>query len=338
MARLRSETAAQGVVGVGVGEHVPGLFGPGQGLRGGDATVDLERAALEDPVFGPTPRVVLHARHLDPRDRPGGREAPDPVAVAVAGEVPGDRRVSGHDLDQSLAVVGMDAEVVVRSVVGFGAPDVVVPEDEHGPVGVRGQVVQPVEGRRRHPARRPFGHRGVDQGQPHPGEVHVPRSRRGHGGSGSDVVVATDVVQAFAERRVRVQEGLILLRPARRGQVAFDHHGGRVDRRHLGDRAPVHGHRVGCRPVGHPEGRTHLHPLDDPALDLAEVHVVHGGEGAQVLAVGSGQRAHPEPVEVVVLVAGQAFMSADLVTGVHHDLVIGHRGQLHPSGRFRGRH
>ena len=96
MRKLRSSRLAEGVVGVDAAEHAARLLGPHERFGGADAMVHLEDPAFEDAVLGPGAREVLHARDLDPGDVAGGGEAAHPVAVRVAGEVAGDRRVGGR--------------------------------------------------------------------------------------------------------------------------------------------------------------------------------------------------------------------------------------------------
>ena len=112
-------------------------------------------------------------------------------------------------------------------------------------------------------------------------------------------------------------------------QVALHDHRRRIDLLHLGDRGTVHG--LGVRRLA---GLGALHRptrgLAEPArLDLAEVHVVHGGEAAQQRAGRSVERAHHRAEHVVVGVGLQALEPMDHVPVVGDDQVVGDGGDVH---------
>src|SRR5947209_2640908 len=69
--------------------------------------------------------------------------------------------------------------------------------------------------------------------------------------------------------------------------------------------------------------------VEDAALDLAEVHVVHGGDGGESFARGPVERAHgADAVEVVLGTGVEADPVSDVGTVEGDDLVVGHGRQL----------
>ena len=219
---------AEGVVAVGAGEHVARLLRPRQRLGRGDAAVHLQHAALEHPVLGPGARVVLHAGDLDPGPVASGGDASHPVAVRVAGEVADDPRMAGDDRDEPLGVVGVDPEVVVGPRARVGVPHVVVPEREHRPVGLGGEVFEPLELLSRHLPRGVAGDRGVEQRQRDARRHRCAAVPRGHrSGSGR-------------RRGCRARGGVGRRRPGRRRRGTR-----RTPRRAVAGEVALHEHASG---------------------------------------------------------------------------------------------
>ena len=217
---------------------------------------------------------------------------------------PGDQRHEG------VGVVGVDAEVVGRPGAADAAdPGLVVAHHHHRSVGAGRQVVQPGQLLGRDPPGRLPRDDRVQQGQADAGQVD-------HAVAGVDrlaavgVVVAPDDVQPVAERRAvaGVERRELVVHPVR-GQVALGDHGRRLDGRDLRRRATVHRLGVGRLAGLDALDGTELAVVHAARLDLAEVHVVHGGEAAQQLAAGAGQRVDRHAVQLVVGVRGQPVVA-----------------------------
>ena len=89
-------------------------------------------------------------------------------------------------------------------------------------------------------------------------------------------------MHALAEPRVRAQERLVLLLGAAVGEVALHEDGVGIERFDLVDRAAVHD--LGVRRLAGSDVKTGpelLGRTEHAALELAEVHVVHGRERRQ---------------------------------------------------------
>jgi hypothetical protein len=155
------------------------------------------------------------------------------------------------------------------------------------------------------------------------------------------VVVAPDVHELLAERgAVRVEEGLVLGPGAHRREVALDHHGVGVERLDVGDGGPVHDLGVGIVTGRRPVDRVIVDTVEDSALDLAEVDVVHRRHRGQAVARRAGERSEVVAVEVVVGVRRQPGVLVHHDAVVEHRLVVGDGGQVHgvrraPSRRSR---
>ncbi len=123
-----------------------------------------------DTVFSPGPGEVLDAGDLGPGHPPGRREAPDPVAVGVAGEVADQAGATGHHVDEGRRVGRVDPEIGQGLLSGRRVEGVVVPEDQHRPVGPGPELVEPIQLIGADLTRGRTQHRGVEQRQRHPGK------------------------------------------------------------------------------------------------------------------------------------------------------------------------
>ena len=130
------------------------------------------------------------------------------------------------------------------------------------------------------------------------------------------VVVAAHVVHPVAEPPVAGEERLVLLGPAGVGEIALDHDDVGIEREHLVDDRAVHQLRVRRRagatrstgPIASVAGSPVL-----PALGLAEVHVVGGGDGGEQSTARACQRAHAAPGSHCV---GRRALDLEGVVGV----------------------
>ena len=84
----------------------------------------------------------------------------------------------------------------------------------------------------------------------------------------------------------------------------------------------------GSAPGATREDRPESRPVDDPALGLAEVHVVHGGERRQPLAAGRGSVRNAKPSSVVLGVGLEVVVATDVGAVVDDGLVVGDGRQL----------
>ena len=255
---------------------------------------------------------VLDARHLDPRDVAGGGEAADPVAVGVAGEVAARSRVGGRRRSTSaLGVVGVDAEVALGSLRATrGSSTWWWPNTRTGRSASAGRassshsscsaVTWPCVVRRRSTCR--------CTASATPGSVD---RERGVGGEGARRCSARGC-RGRAWRRspnaslVDGEERVVLLGSVpSRGEVALHHDDVGVDAAAISAMAPrfiTSGY--GSSPALDAEGRAEVDALDHPALDLAEVHVVDGGEGRPAARRGAGERAEREARRARASVSG----------------------------------
>ena len=109
--------------GIEAGEHGAAPLAPAQGRRAAAIRRWICRMPPSKTRYSAqVPGEVLDAGHLDPGDVARGREAPDPVAVGVAGEVADQAGPAGHHGDQRLGVVGVDAEIGCRDGAGTTGP------------------------------------------------------------------------------------------------------------------------------------------------------------------------------------------------------------------------
>ena len=154
-------------------------------------------------------------------------------------------------------------------------------------------------------------------------------------------MVASHVVEAVAEPAVAVEEGAVLGVDADRGEVALGDDGRRLDGRRSRSRRRRF-MTCGCGRLAvdlQDRALLGLRLVEDAALDLAEVDVVDGGEPAQQLAVGPGQRADAHAGELVIGGWREAVEAVDRRAVVQHDEVVGDRGDLdgHGGDQYQGR-
>ena len=203
-------------------------------------------------------------------------------------------------------------------------------EDVHGPVRVGGEVVEPLELLAGDVASGLAGDRRVQDRESRAREVDSLDRLGGERGALVHVVVAPGVHEQVAERLgVELEEVAVLLVGTVGGEIALHQHEVGIELLDLVDRSPVHGLRVGLLAITDPEGRAQVETLHDPALDLAEVHVVHGGERGQALTGGASQRAEGEAVELVDGVRLEVVVATDRYAVVHDRVVVGDGRQLH---------
>ncbi|MEI2699803.1 MAG: hypothetical protein V9E94_16230 [Microthrixaceae bacterium] len=145
------------------------------------------------------------------------------------------------------------------------------------------------------------------------------------------LVVAAHVQQTVAERAaVDVEESLVLLHGAVRGQIALGDHcvdpcGGDV-----GDRAGVHRLGIGRLTRLDGEGVPLVDSVDLATDHLAEVHVVDRRDPAQQLTAAR-QRAHGSVPHLDVPIGREVVEHPGLGAVPHDDLVVGdgqHLGSL----------
>ena len=208
-----------------------------------------------------------------------------------------------------------------------------VTEYEHRPVGPRPELVEPFELRSAQLSARRPGHHRVENRERDARQLDLLRRVVRERLAVVRVVVPPHVVEAIAERvAVAVEELLVLFASAVGGEIALGHDCVGSQRTDLLDDGAVHHLRV--RHLARP-GREHgtdVEALDDPAERLAKVHVVDGGDAAELLTARSGQRAGGDAVEIHLGVGGQAFVPAHLRAVEDDRHVVSDGGQL---GRHR---